>query len=111
MATQGDIDQVRLQSNLDADDPTLNYETLESYVDLVGVSGATAKVWLIKAGRYADLCDVAEAGASERLGQLRDQAIEMALKWTEIAAGEDAVANPDPTAGRVKLHSLTRSTG
>jgi hypothetical protein len=109
MATLEDVEQVRRNTNVDADDERHPYEVLEAYVDLFGISGASAKVWLEKAAYYADLCDVSEAGASERLGQLKDQAMEMALEWTKIKAAETGVDSEQ--SNRVKLHSLTRQTG
>jgi hypothetical protein len=107
VATPADVDQVRRNTNVDVSDTTHTAIVLGAYVDQFGISGATAKVWLEKAAKYADLCDISEAGASERLGQLKDQAMEMALDWTKLAAAENAGGD----ANRVRLHTLTRRVG
>lgn len=104
MATPGDVDQVRRNTNVSEDDAVHTFALIESYVDEFGVSGASAKIWLEKAATYADLVDVSEAGATERLGQLKDQAMEMALHWTQLTAVATGTGS-----NRAKTHALERS--
>lgn len=106
MATTGDVEQVRRNTNVDEDDPTHTLAVIGGYVDAFGIAGASAKIWREKAAAYADLVDVSEAGASERLGQLREAAFEMAAYWDEQAATDSGAIL---LKSRAKTHALDRS--
>lgn len=106
MATPEDVEQVRRNTNVNEDDATHTFEIIGQYVDALGVSGATAKVWIEKAAGYADLVDVSEAGASEKLGQLKAQAMDMATYWGKVASDETGTTE---VKNRAKTHSMTRS--
>jgi hypothetical protein len=81
MASTSDVDDVRRNTNISEDDDKWPFAVIAAYVDAIGVAGATAKLWEQKAAAYADLVDVSEAGAQERLGQLHDHALAQAELW------------------------------
>lgn len=92
MASTSDVDQVRRNANIDADDEKWTFSVISAYVDLVGVAGATARLWDEKAATYADLVDISEAGAQERLGQLHDHALAQQELWAARYATEQGTA-------------------
>lgn len=105
MASTSDIDQVRVNTN-ELNEDNFTYAQLDAWVDAFGVTGASAKVWEAKAAKYADLVDVSEAGAQERLSQLHDHAIAQLGYWNGIYENETAVATG---AGRVRVKVIKRS--
>jgi hypothetical protein len=80
MASVSDIALVRRNTNEPTaesfDDPFIG-----TLIDAAGVDGASAEVWRLKAGRYAELVNVSEAGASESLGDLHKQALSMEQEY------------------------------
>lgn len=106
MASASDVDDVRLNTNVDEDDDKYPYAVISSYIDVFGVAGASAKIWEQKAAVAAELVDVSEAGASERLSQLQRAAVDQANWWKDKAA-EDSGATI--LAGRARSKPLTRT--
>lgn len=102
MADSSDVEQVRRNANIDPDDTKWTFAVISAYVDLVGVAGATARLWDEKAASYADLVDISEAGAQERLGQLHDHAIAQQKLWRERYTAEITV-DPTPRARTMPL--------
>jgi len=49
---------------------------------------AASEIWSMKAARYAQMVDVAEAGASRRMGQLHEHAV----KQAEVYRGRSTAA-------------------
>lgn len=106
MASASDVDEVRLNTNVNADDDRFTFAVISSYVDALGVAGASAKIWSQKAATAADLVDISEAGASERLSQLQKAAADMAAFWTAKASDESGVV---PASARARSKPLTRT--
>lgn len=106
MASASDVDDVRLNTNIDADDDRFTFAVISAYVDALGIAGASAKIWEQKAATAADLVDVSEAGATERLGQLQKAAADMATFWGGKATEASGVI---PSAARARSKPLTRT--
>jgi len=85
VADPSDINDVRLNTNEPSDEDYDN-TVLSDFIDALGVAGASAKVWGLKAAKYADLVDVSEAGSSERFDQLWKKALAQEALWTARAA-------------------------
>lgn len=63
-------------------------DVLTVWTDGEGVTDlnmAVAVVWEIKAGRYAELVDVTEAGSSRKLSDLSKNALAMSTKYRKIS--------------------------
>jgi hypothetical protein len=104
VASVSDVDDVRLNTNVSEDDDTFTFAVLSGYVDALGVAGASAKVWDQKAAIAADLVDVSEAGASERLSQMQAAAVAQADRWRGVVLVESG------GTGRAKSHKMTRTS-
>lgn len=76
MATSDQISEVRLHTGT-IDDPEYTDEYLEQLIDLHGVDGSSARVWQIKAAKFAALVDVTEGSSSRQMSQLHEQAMKM----------------------------------
>lgn len=107
MATAGEIDTVRKNTNEPTeDDFTTVYITglIDSY-DVGGVNLASGVIWRQKAAVYAELVNVSEAGASRDMSDLFKHAQEMAAYYEGLGASEvDASIN----AGRARVHVIDR---
>lgn len=105
MASADDVDEVRRNTNINSDDETWPFAVIDGYVDEIGIVGATAKLWRQKAGRYADLCDISEAGAMERMSQLAAAARAQADWWD---TKYDEELNPPATDRNARTYALER---
>lgn len=91
MASSGDIAEVRVNTNEPTDVVPYTDAVIGAYIDLLGVAGASAKIWRQKAATYVDeATQVSEAGASHRY-ESHKHALAMAAYWDGIAAGEVVV--------------------
>ena len=88
MAAAEDIAVVRVNVN----EPTEDHYTdaqLGAIIDEYdgNLDAASAAIWRVKAGRYADLVDVQEGSSRRSLGDLHEQALAMARTFADTAAG------------------------
>ncbi len=90
MATGNQLAEVRRAADLDLDDPVYTNELLGAMIDDSTVNRAILKVWIEKAGGYASMASVSEAGSSRSLGELHDNALAMIDLYTRIVAADDA---------------------
>lgn len=100
MASVSDIAEVRRNTN----EPTAATYTdamIGSFVDSLGVAGASAKIWGEKAGVYAELADVTEAGASHKFSDLHRNALNMETYWSTLTV--------TATSSRPKVKKIVRS--
>lgn len=95
MASPGDIQQVRINTNEFGSDPYPD-QLISDKIDALGVAGASASMWEEKAGKYADLADVSEAGASHKFSDLSKNALAMWKHWTDQQVVEVPVAEGHP---------------
>jgi hypothetical protein len=91
MATAADIATVRANTN----EPTQDRFSDAAIDDLIeawdgNLDAASAAVWRQKAGRYADITDVQEGSSRRSLGDLHEQAINMAKTFADQAAASGA---------------------
>lgn len=63
------------------------------------------EIWTQKAAGYAGLVDVSEGGSSRKMGDLHEQALNMARVFAERSTAESLP--PDGTAG-VRIRKLVR---
>lgn len=102
MATAADVAEVRVNVN----EPTEDIYTdvaIGLLIDAGSVASASAAIWREKAGAYAEMADVSEAGASLKISDLYKRALEMA----EFYASEGGAA---PVKARAKTHAIVRNT-
>jgi hypothetical protein len=91
MATAEDIAEVRVNVNEPTEDHYSD-DQLSSIIDAYGdLDAASAAIWRLKAGRYADLADVQEGSSRRSLGDLHEQALAMAKTYADTAASGGAV--------------------
>lgn len=92
MATAEDIAVVRVNINEPTDDHYSD-DQISTIIDDYGGSldAASAALWRMKAGRYADLADVQEGSSRRSLGDLHEQALAMAKTYASTAAGGDVI--------------------
>lgn len=87
MAAGDYIGRVRLLADIQGDEMFTDTELLEflngatSTTGVTSVNLAVADIWRAKAGKYASLADVTEAGSSRKLGDLYKHALEMAAAF------------------------------
>jgi hypothetical protein len=92
MATAEDIAAVRVNIN----EPTADHyddDQISTIIDDYNGSldSASAALWRMKAGRYADLADVQEGSSRRSLGDLHEQALAMAKTFADTAASGGAI--------------------
>ena len=92
MASVDEIEVVRANTN----EPTQDHYTDAQLSDIIdawdgNLDAASAAVWRMKAGRYADLADVQEGSSRRSLGDLHEQALAMAKTFATSAAGGGSV--------------------
>jgi hypothetical protein len=100
MASASDIAQVRRNTG---EPTTTNYtdQVISDYIDVVGVAGASARIWEEKAATWADLVNTTEAGASHAFSDLNKNATAQAKYWHDQEL--------KPTTGPV-VHTIERRT-
>jgi hypothetical protein len=87
MATAEEVAVVRVNTN----EPTEDHYSDVMISDLIdawegNLDAASAAIWRMKAGRYADLADVQEGSSRRSLGDLHEQALAMAKSFASTAA-------------------------
>jgi hypothetical protein len=96
LATATEIATVRLNTN---EPDTTRFtdsqisDVIDAYDDL---DAASAQIWRLKAGKYADLADVQEGGSRRSLGDLHEQAIAMAKTYEAASAAAGASGGRRP---------------
>ena len=86
MATAEDIAEVRANTNEPNEDHYTD-DQLSSIIDSWGdLDAASAAIWRLKAGKYADLADVQDGSSRRSLGDLHEQALAMAKSYSDLAA-------------------------
>lgn len=95
MASASDIAQVRVNVNEAGLDPYTD-QIISDKIDLLGVAGASANIWQEKAGSFAELVDVTEAGASHKFSDLYKNALAMSAHWSAQAAAASPSAEGRP---------------
>ena len=103
MATAEDIAVVRANTN----EPTEDHYTDDQIGDVIdsydgNIDAASAAIWRIKAGRYADLVDVQEGSSRRALGDLHEQALGMANVFAGQAASGGGVSVGGMRPGRTR---------
>lgn len=98
-------DLARLRHYVDEQDDTTYGDAFLSDIiaDSTDLYAAAAEVWRMKAAKFASLVDTAEAGASRRLGQLRDNATAMQKMYADTSAKIQA-----PAGGFTVTREITR---
>lgn len=92
MATAEDIAVVRVNTNEPAADHYSDDQLSKIIDDYDGnLDAASAAVWRMKAGRYADLADVQEGSSRRSLGDLHEQALAMAKTFADTATTGGAI--------------------
>jgi hypothetical protein len=104
MADASDIAAVRLNTN-EPDATTFSDEAISALVDELGVAGASASIWGVKAGSYSELVDVTEAGASHKFSDLHKNALAMQKFWD----GQALLLVTPLHSGRPKVRKIERS--
>jgi hypothetical protein len=102
MATEDQVAELR-QTTAETD-PNAGWddESLAAIIDSTeSMNAAAARVWSIKAGRYASLVDVTESGSSRKLGDLRKNASEMSAYYAGLDAPAAQVAS-GPVINRIR---------
>ena len=102
MASAADVQTVRDNTN-EPDESTFTDVYIEALVDAGSVASASAVVWQRKAGAYAELVNVSEAGASRSLSDLHKNALTMAATYAAAST-----TGGTATTGRAKTHSIER---
>lgn len=97
MALATEIATVRLNAN----EPTTDRFSDLQIGDIIDsydsdLHAASAQVWRLKAGKYADLADVQEGSSRRSLGDLHEQAIRMASNYDVLSASAGAVGGRRP---------------
>lgn len=92
MASASDIAQVRINTNESGLDPYTD-DIVGDKIDALGVAGASASIWQEKAGAYAELVDVTEAGASHKFSELHKNALAMFTHWSTQQVSEIPVVS------------------
>ena len=87
MATAEEVATVRVNINEPAEDhydDALIGDIIDAWEG--NLDAASAALWRMKAGRYADLADVQEGSSRRSLGDLHEQALAMARSFASTAA-------------------------
>lgn len=103
MASAADITEVRTNTNEPTQDPFTD-AYIGGLIDAGSVASASAAIWRQKAGAYAEIADVSEAGASLKVGELFKNAQVMAKFYEDVDAGIST------GLGRGKTHRIVRTT-
>lgn len=106
MATSDQVAEVRRNTD-ETDESRYQNPVLAPLVDSIGVLRTSAMVWRWKAAEYAKMVNVSEAGSSHSLGDLYDNAINMAKQFDALAEAEEVA--PASTGGRAKVHVIDRA--
>jgi hypothetical protein len=107
MALEDYLERLRLFSDVEGTfTDTQLLEFLTEATNDAGVTSLTfaaSEVWRAKAGRYASLVDISEAGSSRKLGDLYKHALEMSKAYRASFDEETAL-----TAGRPRTRAIVR---
>lgn len=97
MALTPEIAVVRANAN-EPDATRFTDQQISDVIDSYSsdLNAATAQIWRVKAGRYADLADVQEGGSRRSLGDLHEQAITMAQTYEAAAAAAGVAGGRRP---------------
>jgi len=83
MATTDQISQLKLLIG----DTELTDDQLATIIDSeADIQGAAAQAWQVTAAQYADLVNISEAGSSRSLGQLHQNALDMAKYYRGLSS-------------------------
>lgn len=105
MATAGEIAEVRRNTD-EPDENRYQNPSISGLIDSVGILRASATVWRWKAAEYAKMVDVSEAGSSQKLSDLYDNAVGMVKEYDTLANESETV---DTSAGgRAKVYVIDR---
>lgn len=100
MATPTEITQLRRQ----VDEPTeteYSDSALGALIDEGSLTSASYRVWAEKAGRFAGLVNVSEAGSSQSLSDLHKNALKMADHYGDLLRSGSELPSPTSTAPTV----------
>jgi hypothetical protein len=106
MATADELAEVRRNT----DEPTEDrypHPTLLGLIDSVGILRTSAVVWRWKAAEYAKMVDVSEAGSSQKLSDLYNNAIGMAKQFDSLADASETSSTS--TRGRAQVYVIDRA--
>lgn len=103
MATQADIATLRRLIAESEDVAPYADALLNDRIDAsVSLNTLARDIWLEKAAAYAELVDTTEGGSSRKMGDLHEQALNMAKHFTSLAP------LPAPVLRGTRLYKLTR---
>lgn len=92
MASLEDIALLRANVNEPSNEEPFTDEQLSTYIDALGVSGASAAIWRRKAAGVVDLVNVSENGSSRSMGSLYQQYLGMAKEFSAETPSDEAAA-------------------
>lgn len=106
--TASDVALLRELTNENPDETEYEDEELQVFIDLKSgnLNKAAAHIWRLKAGKYADLVDIAEGNSKRSWSKAYQQALDMAGIYEREAASDDAPSLGRPVA---RTHKITRS--
>lgn len=87
MADASDIAAVRENTNEPTEDDYSDV-TVGAFIDTLGVAGASAHIWRLKAAKWSELVTTTEGGTSHNFSDLSKNALKMADHW-DVLAVED----------------------
>lgn len=104
MASLEDIATLRELINEPDDSNGWTDERLGGLLDSgLTLNGAAGRAWVLKAGQYSTLVDVAESGSSRKLGDMHKNALAMAARYQALEEAEgEAVAPSGPIIQRIR---------
>lgn len=97
MSTESQITELRQLTNEPEDGSSWTDSELAVIIDAtLTLNAAAAKIWYLKAAKYASMVDVSESGSSRKLGDLYKNAIAMAAYYEGLdkAAAEEVATGP-----------------
>ncbi len=89
MASDDELAALRRAADVPDTDTVYTDVLLIPLIDSLGVNGAAAVIWREKAGRYASMVNVTEAGSSRSMSDLYAHAKEMAELYERLATVEE----------------------
>lgn len=104
MADVADIEQVR-QNTGEVDSQDYSDIDISAMIDLLGVRGASHRIWTQKAAKYAGLVDVTEGSSRRAMSDLHKNALNMS-KFYDGPEGGGAAGGG---IGGARVHKIQRS--
>jgi pectin methylesterase-like acyl-CoA thioesterase len=103
MASEDQIIELRGLVNEPDDSNGWDDGSLGAIIDAhATMNAAASRVWVLKAGTYAELVDVTESGSSRKLSDLRKNAMEMAAHYTAADPPENGTTTNAPVIQRIR---------